>query len=50
MNGELDPVEDSAGIGKWGLMGLVLGWGSKMGLMRLGTDAGRTRLGGGGRR
>jgi M6 family metalloprotease-like protein len=27
-NGELDPVEDSAGIGKWGLMGLgTLGWG-----------------------
>ena len=27
-NGELDPVEDSAGIGNWGLMGLgTLGWG-----------------------
>jgi len=27
-NGELDPTEDSAGIGKWGLMGLgTLGWG-----------------------
>ena len=27
-NGELDPAEDSAGIGKWGLMGLgTLGWG-----------------------
>ena len=26
--GELDPAEDSAGIGKWGLMGLgTLGWG-----------------------
>jgi M6 family metalloprotease-like protein len=26
--GDLDPVEDSAGIGKWGLMGLgTLGWG-----------------------
>ena len=27
-SGEFDPVEDSAGIGKWGLMGLgTLGWG-----------------------
>lgn len=27
-DGQLDPVEDSAGIGKWGLMGLgTLGWG-----------------------
>ena len=27
-DGELDPVEDSAGIGNWGLMGLgTLGWG-----------------------
>lgn len=27
-NGELDPAQDSAGIGKWGLMGLgTLGWG-----------------------
>ena len=28
VDGELDPEEDSAGIGKWGLMGLgTLGWG-----------------------
>ncbi|MDA0334571.1 MAG: right-handed parallel beta-helix repeat-containing protein [bacterium] len=31
-DGQLDPVEDSAGIGKWGLMGLgTLGWGVENG-------------------
>ncbi len=30
--GELDPAEESAGIGKWGLMGLgILGWGHEDG-------------------